>query len=810
MKIGMVIGGLLLVAMSFFMLFSYQPEILCFLVLGAGAWMLMHSKKERDTTPLLKKQGTQTILASLLCIVLGLLVGYIVLLIINPEGAWNALSTIISNFKIFSKADGQTKNLANTIVKTVPLLLCGLSVLFAYKVGMFNIGAAGQYVAGAGIALFLAIGLGVGFPTADQAAVQLFGAPDDIARVVAPMIVEQEADAEGAFTKEYTALQKKYDAANEGKKKKDMTFPTAKELAEISQGAEAVAETEYGKILQSLAKTGTLTPAEIVTLYGDQDYSRRETYGNLFSREGADVTVDELLEKYGSQPVRNSVSITDVLNANNKIASGMGISGKLTEPQISAGFPVKTEKTPEESIAWLKELLPLADEELAAKEPKDIIGAERNKFVIAGSGLTFAASVQRVADLVGGMENVTVDQIKAIYSDMETIETVKLADAVNEIAEKHGGLEKMNIGQLINGMGIQTGMKGGWVICVLGAILAGALLGALSGFLKAFRNVNEVISGIMLNWITLYLINMLLAGCMDQKMNETWSLKKFFPNAMLPTAGVDGLFHGQSEQTTIAIPIAILVAVLIWYLLTKTKKGYELRATGLNKEAAKYAGMKGRTNTITTMAIAGALAGLGAALFYLTDNTKWSAGQATVPAMGFNGIAAAFLGGLHPIGAIFSSFFIQHITDGGSFMEKIYPAEIASLISSVIIYMCAFVLFIRQTMNKTLGDRDARVHSKLVKETKGILHGELQEDFDQSVAAVVNAEIGKQAALAPAAAEAAEQADKHAATPDELGWSPAEQAFIKQVLAESEDAKKDKEKKKDKKDKKEKKGGSDK
>ena len=96
MKIGMVIGGLLLVAMSFFMLFSYQPEILCFLVLGAGVWMLMHSKKERDMTPLLKKQGTQTILASLLCIVLGLLVGYIVLLIINPLSAlWFGVFIII-------------------------------------------------------------------------------------------------------------------------------------------------------------------------------------------------------------------------------------------------------------------------------------------------------------------------------------------------------------------------------------------------------------------------------------------------------------------------------------------------------------------------------------------------------------------------------------------------------------------------------------------------------------------------------------------------------------------------------------------
>ncbi|MBR5344841.1 MAG: ABC transporter permease [Clostridia bacterium] len=428
--------------------------------------------------------------------------------------------------------------------------------------------------------------------------------------------------------------------------------------------------------------------------------------------------------------------------------------------------------------------------------------------------MTFAASVQRVADLVGGIENVTVEQIKAIYSDLETIETVKLADAINEIAEEHGGLEKLTIGQLINGMGIQTGVSGGWVLCVLGAIIAGALLGALSGLLKAFRNVNEVISGIMLNWITLYLINMLLASCMDQKMNETWSLKKFFPNALLPTAGVDGLFHGQSEQTTIAIPIAILVAVLIWYLLTKTKKGYELRATGLNKDAAKYAGMKGRTNIITTMAIAGALAGLGAALFYLTDNTKWSAGQATVPSMGFNGIAAAFLGGLHPIGAIFSSFFIQHITDGGSFMEKIYPAEIASLISSVIIYMCAFVLFIRQTMNKSFSDKDARKHAKLVSETKGILHGELQEDFDQSVASAVSAEIEKSAAnwakKAPVAPE-----PKRISEPE--AESDVEADLLRQAKAlelewgeeDEEESGKDKKKKKKDKNRKEKKGGSD-
>jgi simple sugar transport system permease protein len=237
------------------------------------------------------------------------------------------------------------------------------------------------------------------------------------------------------------------------------------------------------------------------------------------------------------------------------------------------------------------------------------------------------------------------------------------------------------------------------------AMLAGMLLGAISGALKAFRNVNEVISCIMLNWIGLYLVNMLLASCMDINMSETWSLKKFYPAAVLPSVGLETLLNNH-QYITISVPIAILIAFGVWILLTKTVLGYELRATGLNKNAAKYCGMKDRFNIVLTMAISGGLAGMGAAMFYLTDMIKWPMAVTSIPAMGFNGIAAAFLGGLHPLGAILSSFFIQHITDGGPLMEKIYPAEIAGLISAVIIYMCAFVLFLKQQMNK--GHRSLR------------------------------------------------------------------------------------------------------
>ena len=124
--------------------------------------------------------------------------------------------------------------------------------------------------------------------------------------------------------------------------------------------------------------------------------------------------------------------------------------------------------------------------------------------------------------------------------------------------------------------------------------------------------------------------------------------------------------------------MAVLIAVLIWVVLNKTVFGYELRATGLNKEAAKYSGMKEKTNTILTLAIGGALAGLGASFLFLSGFEQWSVTQSSVPTMGFNGIAATFLGGLHPIGTIFSSYFIQHITSGGSYLDKaVFPAQIS-------------------------------------------------------------------------------------------------------------------------------------
>ena len=113
--------------------------------------------KKRES--LLKNGVVQSLLSSLVCILLGLLIGYIVLLFINPDGAFKAIKTIVENFFYYPSGPAKLKYFGTTLVKTAPLLMCSVSILFAYKVGLFNIGAAGQYVAGAGACLFCALGL---------------------------------------------------------------------------------------------------------------------------------------------------------------------------------------------------------------------------------------------------------------------------------------------------------------------------------------------------------------------------------------------------------------------------------------------------------------------------------------------------------------------------------------------------------------------------------------------------------------------------------------------------------------------------
>jgi simple sugar transport system permease protein len=247
-----------------------------------------------------------------------------------------------------------------------------------------------------------------------------------------------------------------------------------------------------------------------------------------------------------------------------------------------------------------------------------------------------------------------------------------------------------------------------WMPCLLIGMVAAAALGVISGWLKTACNVNIVISGIMLNWITLYMTNLILGKVKSPSSPYTMPLQGANPAALLPKMGLEKFFNNE-KSVTIAIPLAVIVAVLVWVVLNKTKFGYELKATGNNYNAAKYAGMKENRNIILTMLIAGALAGMGAGLLFLTGIEDWETTISSVPAMGFNGIAVAFLGGLSPIGSILSAFFIQYITTGGGNVDlQVYCSQISSLISSLIIYLCAFVIFFKAFMQKQIAKYDEK------------------------------------------------------------------------------------------------------
>ena len=237
-----------------------------------------------------------------------------------------------------------------------------------------------------------------------------------------------------------------------------------------------------------------------------------------------------------------------------------------------------------------------------------------------------------------------------------------------------------------------------WFVCLLVAAVLGGLWGAIPGFFKAYFNINEVITSIMFNWIGLYLVNELIyqngTGPMyDVRNTRTLNLGKNadFAQSIIPDFGLNKLF--QTNSTTIAIFLAAVVAVLVWVVLNKTTFGYELKACGFNKDAAKYAGINEKRNVVLSMTIAGALAGIGAGLYFLPGASKWNPQVSTsLPAIVFNGIPLALLALSNPIGVIFAALFVAHISVGGAYLPtKYYQPEIADLIVAVIIYLCAFV-----------------------------------------------------------------------------------------------------------------------
>ena len=244
-----------------------------------------------------------------------------------------------------------------------------------------------------------------------------------------------------------------------------------------------------------------------------------------------------------------------------------------------------------------------------------------------------------------------------------------------------------------------------WFIAFIGGTLAGALWGMIPGMFKALLGMNEVIACIMTNWIAANLVTWAFEDSYFRNSVEAGKLgyiyKTSYNGVETAKLGLDKIFAG--SQVNAGILIAIACAIIIYIIMSKTTFGYQLKACGANRHAARYAGISDKRNLIVSMAIAGALAGAGACLYTLSGNTEffWSTYQ-SLPAVGFNGIPVALLASCHPIGVIFSGLFMSMLNISGLQITKLtaYNEYITDVIIAVIVYLSAFSLIIKTWLTK--------------------------------------------------------------------------------------------------------------
>lgn len=275
---------------------------------------------------------------------------------------------------------------------------------------------------------------------------------------------------------------------------------------------------------------------------------------------------------------------------------------------------------------------------------------------------------------------------------------------------------------LMIALSIPYGTLPGWVVWLLaffGGMLAGAIWGAIPGLMKAFLNINEVLACIMTNWLAANIVTMGFDMSNFKNMVEgtktgyvyktTYGLTQVdgvwtYVNGngiATPKMGLDKIFPG--SQVNGGILIAIVLAIAVYIMLNKTTFGYELKACGANRHAARYAGINDKRNIVLSMAIAGALSAAGASLYWLSGNTEffWTTYQA-LPAAGFNGIPVALLAVNNPIGVVFSGIFMAMLNIVGQTLTGLtaYNEYITDVVIAVIVYLSAFSLVIRMLLSR--------------------------------------------------------------------------------------------------------------
>lgn len=219
-------------------------------------------------------------------------------------------------------------------------------------------------------------------------------------------------------------------------------------------------------------------------------------------------------------------------------------------------------------------------------------------------------------------------------------------------------------------------------VALLGGVIGGMIWGLIIGLLKAFRNVNEVVTSIMMNYIAANLLIILIRSNIYNA--DAARSQAILPSAILPSIG---LFPNSTAN--IGFGIAVLIAIISHIIIHKTTLGFELRATGFSRDAAFYAGMNTKKNITISFAIAGAFAGLAGSVAYLVSGKTISIAY-TIFVEGFDGISVALLGLGEPIGALFAGLFLSHLRQGGFYMQIYgFVPQVVDIIVSVIIYVSA-------------------------------------------------------------------------------------------------------------------------
>ena len=221
-------------------------------------------------------------------------------------------------------------------------------------------------------------------------------------------------------------------------------------------------------------------------------------------------------------------------------------------------------------------------------------------------------------------------------------------------------------------------------LCILAAGIAGALWGAIPGLLKAYRNIHEVVVCIMMNYMGFHFCNMLVRRTMpiDPYTNARTIA---FPR----TASLDQVLNTITSQFNWGFIIVIIAVIVFRFIIEKTTFGYSLKATGFNKDAAEFAGMKVKRNIVYSMAIAGSLAGIAGACVVL-GIFRYGVIFLGFDNYGFNGIPVAFVGAATAPGVFLAGMLFALLKAcNNSFQMFGIPKEISELIQSTIIYLIA-------------------------------------------------------------------------------------------------------------------------